>query len=147
MSRFKCISWNVQSIRNKCAEVLEHVTDQDADVAFISETWMEADKNDITAEIKASGYKLIHNRRKDREKDRGGGVGVMLKTGIAHKHIPCKSFSSFEHSMVSVKMLSNTKLLLITIYRLQYITVNFYEGIYRISRSVECHARKLCIVR
>ena len=52
-----CIAWNVQSIRNKCAEVLEHVVDKDADVVFLSETWMEAEKNDITAMVKEKGYK------------------------------------------------------------------------------------------
>ena len=43
-----CVSWNVQSIRNKCAEVLEHIVDYDADVVYVTETWMEAEKNDIT---------------------------------------------------------------------------------------------------
>ena len=69
----------MQSIRNKCAEVLEHVTDHDADIVFLSETWMEADKNDITATVKVSGYTLFHDRRRNREKEIGGGVGVLIK--------------------------------------------------------------------
>ena len=70
----------MQSIRNKCAEVLEHILDQDASIVFVSETWMESDKNDITAMIKSYGYTLIHNRRKGRMKETGGGVGVMVKS-------------------------------------------------------------------
>ena len=59
----KCASWNVQSIRNKCGEVMEHVIDNDADFVFLTETWMESDKNDITANIKeGTGYCTIEGR-------------------------------------------------------------------------------------
>ena len=58
MSSLKCVSWNVQSIRNKCVEVLEHVIDHDAGIVFLSETWMEADRNDINATVKSYGYAL-----------------------------------------------------------------------------------------
>ena len=75
----KCVSWNVQSIRNKCAEVMEHIIDHNAGAVFLTETWMEADKNDITAMVKSYGYTLLHNRRRGREKEIGGGVGVMIK--------------------------------------------------------------------
>ena len=51
----KCVSWNVQSIRNKCAEVMEHIIDHNAGAVFLTETWMEADKNDITAMVKSYG--------------------------------------------------------------------------------------------
>ena len=122
----KCVSWNVQSIRNKCGEVLEHVSDHDADIVFLSETWMEAEKNDITAAVKASGYTLIHNRRRGREKEKGGGVGVMVKSTMSYKHTNGKAFSSFEHTMVTVKLTNNTKLILITIYRLQFISAQTF---------------------
>ena len=99
---------------------MEHVIDCDASIAFISETWMEADKNDITAIIKSYGYTLIHNRRKGREKIMGGGVGIMIKLSIIHKHLKSKMFSSFEQTMVMIKLTNNTKLILITIYRLLF---------------------------
>ena len=111
----------MQSIRNKCAEVLEHVLDYKADVVFLTETWMEADKNDITAMIKSRGYKLLHNRRVDRKKEVGGGVGIMIKSTLTCKQLSSKAFSSFEHTMVNIKLTNNTKLLLVAIYRLQFI--------------------------
>ena len=111
---------------NKCTEVMEHIVDCDADVAFISETWMPNDKNDTTATIKSYGYKLLHNRRKDREKIVGGGVGVMLKSNILAKHISGKQFTSFEHTIVKIKMENNSNLTLITIYRLLFIPTNVF---------------------
>ena len=44
----------MQSIRNKCAAVIEHIKDYDADIVFLTDTWMEAEKNDITAMMKGS---------------------------------------------------------------------------------------------
>ena len=57
------LSWNVQSIRNKCNGVMEHILDDDADIVFVCETWMQSDSDEITAIIRDYGYKLIHNRR------------------------------------------------------------------------------------
>ena len=116
----------MQSIRNKCGEVLEHVADYNASIVFLSETWMEADKNDITAMVKSYGYTLLHDRRRDREKEIGGGVGVLVKTSMLHKHLKGKTFSSFEHTMVSVKLTNNTKLILISLYRLQFISAGVF---------------------
>ena len=38
----------------------------------------------------------------------------------------CKPFSSFEHTMVNVKLTSSTKLLLVTIYRLLFISTTIF---------------------
>ena len=107
MSSIRCVSWNVQSIRNKCAEVMEHVLDQKASVVFLTETWMESDLNDITAVVKSYGYTLRHNRRRGRVKETGGGVGVMVKSSMVHKQLKCKFFSSFEVTMLRVKLTNN----------------------------------------
>ena len=102
----------------ECSQLLEHIIDYDADVVFLLETWMEADKNDIGAMANSRGYELLHNRRRDRENEVGGGVGVLVKTSITHKQLNSKSVSSFEHTMLEIKLTNNTKLVLITIYRL-----------------------------
>ena len=34
MSSLSCVAWNVQSIRNKCSEIMEHILDHDANVVF-----------------------------------------------------------------------------------------------------------------
>lgn len=121
VSSIRCIAWNVQSIRNKCAEVMEHVCDQNASLVFLSETWMEADKNEITALVKTYGYTMIHNRRKERKKEVGGGVGILVKSTFVHKHMKCKFFTSFEATMVNIKLTNNTKLIVVSIYRLLFV--------------------------
>ena len=68
--------------------------DYGADVVVLPETWMKSNNDDITAMIKPYGYKLLHNRR--RNKIIGGCVGVMLKVSLSSKHISDQPFSSFE---------------------------------------------------
>ena len=64
---------------------MEHLLDRDPKIVFIAETWLKSDLNDITALTKSYGYNLVHNRRKNREKETGGGVGILLKLNMKYK--------------------------------------------------------------
>ena len=64
---------------------MEHILDSNCDIVFLTETWLQTDKNAITAELKTYGYELLHNRRKDRAKVGGEGVGVLLRKGLLAK--------------------------------------------------------------
>ena len=92
--------------------------DYDADVVFLSETWMKSNNDDITAMIKPYGYILLHNRQRNRDKIIGGCVGVMLTVSLSSD----KLFSSFEHTTVKIQLNNKTNLTVITIYRLQFVT-------------------------
>lgn len=113
-------------MKNKCDKILEHIEDSNSDFGFISETWLNADKNDVTALVKDKGYVLRHVIRKNRDKEGYGGVGILLKSSINHKQIPCKHFSSFEHMMVSVRINTSTSLILVTVYRLLIIPASTF---------------------
>ena len=76
---------------------MEHVSDRDSDIVFLKQKHgCNLDNNAATAEIKTYGYELLHNRRKDREKVRGGGVGVLVKNSLLAKQLPVKHYTSFE---------------------------------------------------
>ena len=87
-SFLRCSLWNVCSLNNKLAEIMEHIVDRKSDIVFLTETWLQSDKNSITAEIKTYGYKILHDRRKDRKKETGGGVGILIKAGLMAKQQP-----------------------------------------------------------
>ena len=107
---------------------MEHIVDRESDIVFLTETWLQFDKNSVTAEIKTYGYELLHDRRKDREKDGGGGVGIMVKTSIPAKQLPAKHYHSFEHTIVKIPLANKRILFLICIYRLQFIAIDsFFE--------------------
>ena len=101
---------------------MEHIVDRKSDIIFLTETWLQTDKNNITAEIKTYGYKLLHNRRKDRKKEIGGGVGVMIKADLSSKQLPVRHFESFEHSIVSLSLMNKKKVILVAVYRVLFVS-------------------------
>ena len=119
----RCAVWNVCSLNNKLVDVMEYILDKQCDIAFISETWLKSDKNNVTADIKNYGYTFMHNIRDDPDKVRGGGVGIMFKSTLSPIQVNSKSFSSFEHTVVKLPCANNNNLLLICIYRLMFIPV------------------------
>ena len=115
----KFLVLNAWSICNKYDIVMEHVLDFDADVLFLSETWLKSQKNSVTAFFKDYGYLMYHNIRKDRTKDVGGGVGFLVKESIKVKNVKVTQFVTFEHCII--RIYTDSKWLsLISIYRLSY---------------------------
>ena len=55
----RCAVWNVCSMNNKLPNIMEHILDCNSDIVFLTETWLQTDKNPITAEIKT--YPEEHN--------------------------------------------------------------------------------------
>ena len=110
-------------MNNKLPALMEHLTDTNPDIIFLTETWLTSEKNNITAEVKDYGYNLLHKIRKNREKDRGGGVGTMVKISRTAKQLISKDYHSFEHNVVRVQLENKKFLFLITVYRLQFVPV------------------------
>ncbi len=115
--------WNVTSMINKTEIIMEHLLDRDPSIVFVSETWLKSDNSHVTALVKTYGYLLIHNRRKGRDKELGGGVGILLKDTIVYKHVNYKTYSSFELSVVKIFLQSGKSLLLMCIYRVLFVSV------------------------
>ena len=55
----------------------------EADVIFLTDTWMQFDNGDVTATV---------NRRRNRKKSTGGGVGFMVKSSLIVRHVTVKHF-------------------------------------------------------
>ena len=124
-------------MNNKVKGVMESLIDHDTDIAFITENWLKSDKNSITAEIKSYGFQLKHNIRKDQKKEVGGGVGIIVKSSFVSTQMPSKHFLSFEHVVVKLSCKYNKNIILISIYRLQNISISvFYLIIYTYLNSL-----------
>ena len=124
--KIHCSVWNVCSLNNKLPDVMEHLLDRNTDIAFITETWQKSEKSNVTADVKQYGFTLKHNIRNDPEKERGGGVGIMLKSSFTSVQLAVKKFQSFEHTVVKLSCTGNSVLVLISIYRLQYVSVSTF---------------------
>ena len=122
----KCCLWNVHSLNRKLPSIMEHVLDHNPDVIFLTETWLQDEKNALTAEVKTYGYRLLHNPRKDREKERGGGVGIMVRSSITAKQLAIKHFKSFEHTVVRLFLANKERMILISIYRVLFAPIPLF---------------------
>ena len=107
---------------------MEHLIHYNADVLYLSETWLKSKSNSVTAKFLEYGYKLFHNIRRNRAKERGGGVGILVKECIEVKPIKVKQYQTFEHSITKLHVQKGW-LSMISIYRLEYepITLFFEE--------------------
>ena len=75
----RCIAWNVQSLVNKVYDVISVLSDNDIDVAFISETWFSTESNMTIAILKEAGYSIAHYFRSEK---RGAGVAIIWNNRV-----------------------------------------------------------------
>ena len=70
---------NAQSCRQKCAEIVHYITDNDLDILVITESWLFSYDNHIIGKLRPDGYEFLHLSREDRQ---GGGVAVIHKKKV-----------------------------------------------------------------
>ena len=120
------VVWNVQSINNKVSEVMEHIIDCNADFAFISETWLTSQSNNITAIVKTYGYLMHHHVRDDPIKNGGGGAAILYLPKHKLKPFSTNVYSSFEHFACHFSETNTGKVVLISFYRLQHVPIQSF---------------------
>ena len=121
---------------------MELIKDSRSDVVFFTETWLQTENSSVTAQICEHGYTLKHKIRNGGDKVRGGGVGIMLKSGISANILASADCSSFEHLIVKLPIIKphRKEVLLICIYRLQ--TVHFDTFFEEFSELLNIHVIK-----
>ena len=128
-------------------EVISAFEDTDTDFAFITETWLTSQNNKTTAIIKEHDYIIKHIIRNDPDRDRGGGVGIMLKKDITNKTLKCKKeFTSFQHVTLQITPNQNEKLTIMCVYRLLYVPIStFYTEFAELMEIFSVSSDKLII--
>ena len=106
--------------------IMEQLIDDKPDLIFLQETWLKSLRSNVTSKIKEYGYYPVHNIRKNREKDIGGGVGVLIKFGVKYDRVKQREYSSFEHKAIRITVNCRSKLLVISIYRVLFISVKVF---------------------
>ena len=113
---------------HKTDTIMEHILDRNSDIVFLTETWLTSDSNHVTSMVKTFGYELLHCRRKNRLKETGGGVGVLVKQDIKRKQLKTKAYASFETTMVKLFLKNVKSAVVVCIYRLLFeSSVTFFE--------------------
>ena len=71
---------NAQSVRNKTADFVHHVIEENYDLTFVCETWLNEADGHVVASLAPTGYNFQYVNRES--ETRGGGIGVMYKEDI-----------------------------------------------------------------
>jgi hypothetical protein len=111
-----CLLWNPQSLQNKTLDFIQLLDDNNVDIAFITESWMDSETNHTSALLKDAGYSMYHYFRPTK---RGGGAAVIAKTAFVPKNGKSIPYKTFEVYIQSLKLFGNSApLTLVTLYRL-----------------------------
>ncbi|XP_033112549.1 uncharacterized protein LOC117113348 [Anneissia japonica] len=110
-NKLKLAVWNARSIRNKCTQFSDYVTDQALDIVSITETWLHLDDDSVIALCKPEGYTFNSFPREGR---RGGGVGILSRLPMRSSKIG--GFISFEACETVIRCPFKS-FCIITIYR------------------------------
>ena len=110
----------------KASDVMEHIIDHAADIAFVTETWLTSQFNDITAKVSSRNYDLKHVFRKDDIKKSGGAVGILCPKKYRLQSVKSIAFEYFEHGVFSLTKNKHDKIVLVSIYRLQHMPFSLF---------------------
>ena len=99
---------------NKIHDFIPELQDSDTDIAVITETWLTAHKNTITAELKVAGYNIMHAFRDNKK---GGGVAIVSKIGLNLSGAKTHNFTSFESVSATLPKKCNGDIKFIVLYR------------------------------
>ena len=120
--QLKCFYTNARSIRNKFYELLSHITEEEPDIVFITETWVKfsVQKNskyscrDLLCEYQIDGYSLFYYERLESE---GGGVFTYIKDYLNPIEVRIKENTNIESVWVSITCINGKKVRLGNFYR------------------------------
>ena len=70
---------NARSCRNKTLDINYLILEKNADLLFISETWLSKDDSVFTNEMLPNGYKILSQPRLSRS---GGGVAIIYRASL-----------------------------------------------------------------
>lgn len=104
---------NINSMKNKITDIAQFILSTHTDILCIGETKLIS--TDLETQLEIPGFELI---RKDRGKNRGGGLAIYYRTGLQVK-VPESTIrlKSCEYLEIDISISRRKKAKLIAIYR------------------------------
>ena len=136
---------NTRPVRKKTTSLLELLADSEADMCAITATWLSSsDRDQATgAALQQSGYRLHHVQRLAKT---GGDVTVLYRSAYSIKVEPEDTYSSFEHTEVTLRH-GCMNSLLVVVYRLPSSgTVVFCDQFAQYMDQVGITSQKLIVL-
>jgi len=108
---------NTRSVCNKGTLLHEYVKEKDLAMCCITETWLRPGDDSVIDDLCPEGYSYVGQPRQAGSATRGGGFGIVYKTGLHLHQQPCPvdNITSFE--VLSITMKDDDPLSLFLVYR------------------------------
>ena len=108
---------NARSLKNKTAEIVDHVLSNNIDVCIVTETWLKDVDTVSIAALSPPGYSFKNLPRQSNRM--GGGTGIMFNTNFKVTLIDGGEKRSFEYSEWNLTLLNRT-IKTLAVYRPPY---------------------------
>ena len=105
---------NARSLKNKTAEVVDHVLNNNIDVCIVTETWLKAVDTVSIAALSPPGYSFANFPRQSNRM--GGGAGIMFNTNFKAILKEGGEKRSFEYSEWNLQA-PNCTIKILAVYR------------------------------
>lgn len=106
---------------------MTHIIDNQILICFVSETWLTANNNDITATIKSYDFKIIHKPRRNSDKSRGGGIAIIYHGSLNLTSVFIKHGETFESVLAKFRDNSGENICCCCVYRPGSLTNAFFS--------------------
>ena len=137
----KCLYLNARSVNNKAEEIAELIVDREADLCFITESWLRGTDGDAMTlqRLTPTGFSVLHQPRRGTK--RGGGVAIIGRDELKMNEFGSESFATFEH--MEVRLHTGVELVHICVlYRPPSTSVStFLDELHLISGQPHTHRR------
>ena len=110
----KCLLWNACSLNNKILDFIHILEDNDIEISFLTETWLQSQNNHVTALLLEAGYKISHYHR---SAEKGGGVAIITRAHFVSKNEKTFHYQTFECLTQTLKILKVGLITLVILYR------------------------------
>ena len=108
---------NVRSGKRKREEIIHNMVEEELDLSFICETWIDNDDSVTKAKLKTDLLSFKGNKQR---LGKGGGVGLIYRKGYDVDVLELGELVSFEYCLYKITTSGKHQLMALLIYRPPY---------------------------
>ena len=108
---------NVRSAKNKTEVIIHNIVEEELDLSFICETWIDNDDSVTKAKLKTELLSIKGNKQR---LGKEGGVGLIYRKGYDVDALESSELASFEYCLYKIAISQKQQLMVLLIYRPPY---------------------------
>ena len=108
---------NVRSAKKKTEEIIHNIMEEELDLSFICETWIDNEDSVTKAKLKTELLSFKGNKQRS---GKGGGIGLIYRKGYDVDVLELGEMASFEYCLNKITVSGKHQLMVLLIYRPLY---------------------------